>query len=718
MNHDLSREETETGKVILEYRESGVAFVWMGTPSERVITLTPRRLHSLRDILEKLRSEKPKGVVFLSPHAEMFTAGAEISIIRDVTDPKTGEQLAREGQAVFDLIESLPFPTVAAISGPCVGGGCEMVLACRFRIMTEVKSSVIGLPEIRLGILPGFGGTQRMPRLIGLPRSLDIILAGKTVKPKQALRAGLVHETVPTFEELKRRAEAAALGTARLRQIKLSPVERVITRFPLARALVAKKARAHVMRETKGFYPAPLKALECILYGLKHGQKAGLEREARELGKLIVTPVSKALVNIFFLTEGAKALGKNGKKEVQDMRAVVVGAGVMGAGIASVLARSECQVILKDTTEKALERGMGQIKEFASKIRSLSESDRSFLVNRVEATTTDSPQIAHAGLAVEAVFEDLNLKKKILGDLARQMPENAIIASNTSSLSISAIAADIPNPERVIGMHFFNPVEKMPLVEIIRGKQTTDKSIIVTSALATKLGKFPIVVEDVPGFLVNRILSPYLVEAACLLQEGYSIQDIDAAALTFGMPMGPIRLLDEVGLDVAAHVSEIMVEGYGERMRGPLFAKAMSALGRHGKKTKKGFYLFEGKETRPTDDIRDVLKIQAAPKSNDAQHITDRLMLALINEAVRCLDEGVAGAPSPEAANQIDLGSVMGFGFPPFRGGVLYYADSVGAKQLLDKLYALGEKHGPRFTAAEGIGKRVSSGRTFHQANV
>jgi 3-hydroxyacyl-CoA dehydrogenase/enoyl-CoA hydratase/3-hydroxybutyryl-CoA epimerase len=300
--------------------------------------------------------------------------------------------------------------------------------------------------------------------------------------------------------------------------------------------------------------------------------------------------------------------------------------------------------------------------------------------------------------------------------MAALMPAESIVATNTSSLSVTEIARDIPNPERVVGMHFFNPVEKMPLVEIVRGAQTSDKVVALIAALATKLGKFPIVVKDVPGFLVNRILTPYLAEAGWLLSEGYSIKDIDAAALAFGMPMGPLRLLDEVGLDVAAHVSDIMVAGYGERMKDPGFGSMLLAAGRKGKKSAHGFYDYGEQDSRPWDGIRQALKIDKPERSvPDLKALQDRLVLRLINEAMLCLDEGVAGTPGMDAANQIDLGSVMGFGFPPFLGGVLFYADSLGAKSISDKLQALAKEVGPRFTPAPGIMKRASSGKSLMQ---
>lgn len=716
MSQEKLKETSTTGRVEFQLLDSGVAVIRLGSSSERVVTITAERMKSLAEALEQVRIQRPKGLIVTGPSPEMFTAGADINLIRDVTDPAVGEKMARQGQEVFALISALPCPSVAAISGACVGGGCELALACTYRIISDHKNSLIGLPEIKLGILPGFGGTQRLPRLIGLPKALDIILAGKTLRAKQALRYGLVSEVVP-HEKLLFRAERMLIADEAPPRPKMKFMDMLMTSNPIGRSIVKKKAAQGIQKETKGFYPAPFAALESACNGLAHGMEEGLKFEAKELGRLIVTPESKSLVRIFFLTEGAKAIGKSAKKAVEHVHAVVIGAGVMGAGIATMLARSDCGVILKDTTDAALQRGLEHIKNSLGKLRYLSDQERSFILNRIEATTKDSSNTGGANIAIEAIFEEMEAKKKVLGEVSRVMPPEAIVASNTSSLSVTEIAEAIENPQRVIGMHFFNPVEKMPLVEIVRAKKTSDKTIAVVAALASKLGKHPIVVADVPGFLVNRILTPYLNEAAYLLDEGYPVELIDKAATTFGMPMGPIRLLDEVGLDVAVHVQDTMVKGYGDRMKSPTFAKMLVDVKRFGRKSGAGFYDFKDKNATVHPELRTLLRLdKPIPSSRDLKPLTDRLILSLINEAVLCLDEGVAGAPGVDAANQIDLGTVMGMGFPPFRGGLMHYADSVGAKSIYDQLVKLEQTHGKRFTAAPGIKARAQNGKHFYQA--
>jgi 3-hydroxyacyl-CoA dehydrogenase/enoyl-CoA hydratase/3-hydroxybutyryl-CoA epimerase len=628
---------------------------------------------------------------------ESFCVGADISLIQSVTDAERGAALAAEGQGAYDLLEDLPCVTVAAIGGPCVGGGCEMVLACTYRIITDAPSSSIGLPETKLGILPGFGGTYRMPRVVGLPKALDIILAGKALKAPQAYKASLVDEVVSP-ENLFARAEEIARGQKPPKRKKLRFMDRILSSNPVGRSLIKKQARKALLKQTKGFYPAPVRALDVTVDGLSRERQNGLSIEAQELGKLIISPESKALVHLFFLTEAAKGLGKSARKEIADLHGLVIGAGTMGAGIAGALAKSNHQVIVKDTSDMSLQRGKDHTTKELGKLRYLSSFERAAISNRIDWLQFASPTMGRTGIVIEAVFEDMNLKKKIFADIAGRVHPESILATNTSSLSVTEMATAISNPERFIGMHFFNPVEKMPLVEIIRGEKTSEATIAKVAALTTEIGKFPIVVRDVPGFLINRILIPYLNEAVYLLMEGHSIEEIDRAALAFGMPMGPIRLLDEVGLDVAAHVSNVMVNGYGERMAVPDFAEKLVALDRKGRKNGQGFYTYQGKESVPWNGLAQALGVPTSPKrQRSQQEIMDRLVLHLVNEAMKCLNEGVAGDDREFAKKQIDLGTVMGIGFPPFRGGVIYHAEREGLEAIRERLVALEAEYGTRY---------------------
>lgn len=715
MESTLSHSTPVAGKVnVVEH--DGVYTIFLGSEEERVITITSERMSSLKETIAQLSAIKPKGVIISGPRENMFAAGADINAIQSIQDPQVGEELGKQGQAVFQMIEDLPCPTVAAVSGPCVGGGCELALSCDYRLISTHPSSQIGLPETKLGILPGWGGTQRLPRLIGLQKALSIILPGKTLKATQAKKMGIIDEILAP-ENILARADAIARKKGPLpTRTSLSLLDKFLTFTRLGRRLVERKSLAAVMKETRGNYPAQPAALRAVLLGLREGTKRGYAHEAAELGRLLVTPESRALVNLFFLTEGSKRLGKGAKDDLRSLNSLVVGAGVMGAGIAGTLAQKQIPVILKDAQTQALDRGKAQIAKSLEKKRYLSEDDRRVIMNRVQAVTENPANTDEVNIVIEAIVEKMDVKKAVLGELAAQVSAQAILCTNTSSLSVSSIAEGIAQPQRVVGMHFFNPVEKMPLVEIVRGKETDDRTVVIVAGLTTKLGKFPIIVEDVPGFLVNRILTPYLNEAGALLEEGYRIKDIDRAAQRFGMPMGPIRLLDEVGLDVAEHVAKIMVDGYGDRMKsrgsvGKLVEKQLL-----GKKSGKGFYEYSDGHEVPNPEIRSILGITTERDAGDSKLIEERLIMSLINEGIRCLDEGVAGIPSKEAANQIDLGTVMGIGFPPFRGGLIAYAESLGAKVVLEKLRRLEKDHGAQFTPHSGIVQRAEQSQSFYEA--
>jgi 3-hydroxyacyl-CoA dehydrogenase/enoyl-CoA hydratase/3-hydroxybutyryl-CoA epimerase len=687
-----------TGTVTLTFSDDQkLATITLGAPDERAITLTPQRIESFVAALAKVRDAAPRGLVIRAPSADSFCVGADISLIQSVTDPAKGAELAAQGQHAYNLLEDLPCTTVAAIGGPCVGGGCELVLACDYRIAADLASTAIGLPETKLGILPGFGGTYRLPRVVGLPKALDIILAGKTLRASQALKAGLVDQ-VTTTESLFSVAESIAAGAHKPSKRSPALVERLLTGNPLGRALVHRNAKKSTLAQTKGNYPAPIKALDVTVAGLSRDRTSGLKIEAQELGKLIVSSESKALVHLFYLTEASKTIGKSARKEIEGLHALVVGAGTMGAGIAGALAKSNHQVIVKDTSDASLERGKAHMIKELAKLRYISSFERAAINNRIDWIQFTSPTIARTQVVIEAVFEDIALKQRIFSDLSKQVHPECILATNTSSLSVSEMASAVANPERFIGMHFFNPVEKMPLVEIIRGAKTSQSTIAKVAALATEMGKFPIVVNDVPGFLVNRVLIPYLNEALFLLQEGHSMLDIDAAALAFGMPMGPLRLLDEVGLDVAAHVSKVMVAGYGDRMATPAFAETLVSLDRKGRKNGRGFYEYSGKKPLPWQQLAHSLGVPTKPTQPlTREQLTDRLVLHLVNEAMKCLNQGVAGDDLVLAEKQIDLGTVMGIGFPPFRGGVLYYARQRGLDELRNQLARLHSEFAARY---------------------
>ncbi len=724
MDLNTSVDTERPGEVKLELR-GPLAIIRLGTREEKIVVLTEQRMRSLRQAVTTVRENSAvQGLLIIGASPQVFCAGADIQTIYTVNDAATGERLARMGQEIFNDIAALHCRTVAAISGACVGGGCELVLACNFRLLANTRESKIGLPEVKLGILPGFGGTQRLPRLVGIRQALDIILQGRMVSPSKALQIGLVDKVVEppegsrdgsgVLELLEQVGSEIATGKASIRRRKPSVSDLALTYTNIGHSLVQSRTKRSVLERTQGHYPAPLAALDVVLVGLKDGLEPGLRAEAKALGELIVTPQCKALVHVYILTESAAKLGRAGKAEVEGARIGVLGGGTMGAGIAASFVLAGHPVVLVDPIEDARKRALEHVHEVLAKQRNMSESIALESRKLLQVSET-MESLTNATLVIEAVPENMALKQEVLRGVTGHVSSKAIIATNTSSLPVHEIASAIDHRERIIGMHFFNPAEKMPLVEVVLGKETNERTLALTAALVGKLGKYPVVVNEVPGFLVNRILTPYLVEAAHCLGDGVSVESVDQAATQFGMPMGPIRLLDEIGLDIAAHVFEILRKAYGTRMNSAPYLSKLVSLGRLGRKSGSGFYLFEGESCR-VDPVLPSLLGLPAPKneSTDVDELIDRLILPMVNEAIRCLDEGVAGTPGPEAGGQIDLATVMGTGFAPFRGGIIYYAEALGARSLQEKLTVLASRYGERFTPCEGINERARLSQSFY----
>ena len=583
-----------------EVNKDNIAILTFDLPGEKVNKLTSTVMEELDRVLDALAGRKDiKALVFRSGKAGNFIVGADIAEIRDIIDAKEGERLAQRGQAVFRKLESLPFPTVAAIHGPCMGGGLELALACTYRVISNDQKTALAVPEVKLGIMPGFGGTQRLPRLVGLSNALDMILRGKSVYAKKAKRIGLADEV--TFKELVLSRALAmaqkAAGKQRPQGIRAKRplLIRLIEGNPLTRPLIYRIAEKNVIKETRGNYPAPLAALEAIRYGLSQGGSRGYEREAELLGTLIPTEVSKNLISIFYLNE---ALKKDGAPSpVKIASAGVLGAGVMGGGIAQLFAEKGITVRMKDINTKAVAAGLKEAWGIFSK------RGKKGIVTAIQArdgfdritAATDYSGFASADLAVEAVIENMEIKKAVLRDFEQVAREKAIFASNTSSLSITEMATASRRPEQVVGMHFFNPVEKMPLVEIVRGARTSDGTTAAIATLSRRLGKLPVIVNDGPGFLVNRILMPFLGEAVVMLEEGGRIEVIDQTLSQFGMPMGAFILLDEIGIDIAHKVSGILHQGLGDRVRPSALLETLYKEGYFGRKNGKGFYLYQGR---------------------------------------------------------------------------------------------------------------------------
>ena len=650
-------------------------------------------------------------MIVTGPGPAMFAAGADIKVFETLDSAEAAERGAAEGQALFGRFGELGVPVVGAIEGPCLGGGLEMALGFDVRVASDHASTRIGLPEVKLGILPGFGGTQRLSRLVGLPRALDLILQGKLLDPVRASRAGVVDRVAPSarllqaaHQEIDKLVAAGRKAPAR----KLRGMARWASTAAPLRALVARKVRATLSRGQAKFYEAPKAALECCLDAFRLPAAEGFAKEAAALGRLIVSPTSRALVHLFFLTERSKKLGKGeGARDID--RAMVVGGGAMGAGIAGVMAGRGVRVRLCDLDGSALAKAKSRLQ------RSLERRLRRKRIKRHEAQATQDRlavsaewgSLAHTKLFLEAVTENLDLKQKLFQRaIELGLPDDAIIATNTSSLSVDAMADRLPHPERVIGLHFFNPPEKMPLVEVVRGRHTSDAAVATGCKLALALGKYPVVVRDAPGFLVNRCLGPYLNEAARLMIEGTEPEDLDRALLDFGMPMGPARLMDEVGFDVLAHVSRAARESDSAVAKSPRAAssplfEAVHEAGHLGVKAGGALYDKSGKKPGPARAVLDRLRRQTTGgRRAAAPEIVDRLVLPMVDEAFRCLHEGLV-----ESEHDLDLGLVFGIGFPPFTGGAARYAHAVGFENIVRRLEALEREHGHRFAPGPGLRK-------------
>ena len=564
----------------LEVGTDRLATLTFDTPDKKVNVFTRAAIAELEQILAELAGRQDIGcLILLSGKKGTFIAGADVEEIARVTDPVEAEAGSRLGHRLFSAWEALPFPTVAAIQGTCLGGGTELSLASTYRVASDGASTKIGLPEVRLGILPGWGGCTRLPRRIGIAEALDLILTGRNVAGRKALKLGLVDALLPEPRFLdqvrdfarerigKKRSESEGGGGG------FDFKELLLEKNPLGRKLVFDQARKKTLQETRGHYPAPLRAIEVVRVGIEDGMRAGFDAEARALAELATSRISKNLVHVFRLTEEAKReTGLPGGAPHAVTRVAVLGAGIMGGGIAQlVAAEADLPVRMKDVRPEALASGMAHAAGLF---------DRQVQRRRLEAPaarrkmallqpTLDYTGFAACDLVIEAIIEKLPVKQDVFAELAQSVPETAVLASNTSSLSIEKIGARTPHPERVVGMHFFNPVHRMPLVEVIAPAGAAPWAVNTVFDLTRKLGKTPVLVKDAPGFLVNRLLSFYSAEALWLLDEGYRIEDLDRAMTDWGMPVGPMVLTDEVGIDVSTKVAHILHEAFADRLSLP-----------------------------------------------------------------------------------------------------------------------------------------------------
>jgi len=673
-------------------------------PDSRVNLIDEEWLAAMEAAVAQAGRDRPRGLVLLSAKPGNFIAGADVGLIAALETPAEAEEKARLGQELLARIEDLPFPTVAAIGGACLGGGLETVLAFRHRVAADDDSIVMGLPEVRLGILPGFGGTWRLPRAVGLMPAMPLMLTGANVRPRKALRLGLVDRI--TAPELLERVALEMVERPPARRTPAFAVRagNVVARTPPGKALLRSVTHRQVAKQTKGHYPAPPRIVDRAIGGFGASRDKAMAAEAAAFGKLAVTPEAK---NLLFLFRGAEALerhpwtGAESPPDKTSRRAAVIGAGTMGGGIAGALATRGIGVRLRDVAIESLRLGMaGAAGPLARRVkkRALRPRERDAILARVAPTTVaaaDDGALASVDFVIEAVPESLDLKVRVFRELERLVPDGALLATNTSSLPIGSIARELDRPGRLIGIHFFNPVDRMPLVEVIPGADTDAEIVARAVGLVRRLKKIPVVVGDRPGFLVNRILLPYLNEAAFAVADGWDPARIDGALLRFGMPMGPLRVLDEVGLDVAAKVSGVLEEAFGERATpAPVLGRLLES-GALGAKAGRGFWTGRGKDRKPNAADLPAATPGAAP-SDEA--IVERLLYGMINEAARCLGEGVAAEP-----DHVDLATVLGTGFPPFRGGLRRWALTLGEVRVREGLDRLAGSYGARFAAADEL---------------
>jgi 3-hydroxyacyl-CoA dehydrogenase/enoyl-CoA hydratase/3-hydroxybutyryl-CoA epimerase len=724
--------------ISIEKTEEGISVITLDLEGEKVNTLSARLGEPLAAALKQLAADTScAGVVLISGKPDSFIVGADINQLATVKSAEDGEALSRNGQQMLNELEAMKIPVVAAIHGACLGGGLELALACHGRVCTDDKGTKLGFPEVQLGLIPGAGGTQRAPLLVGMQAALDMILTAKNIRPKKAKKMGLVDEVAPRAA-LRQAAVALALKLAKeqrreakqnfaqnqLEELRRYSDSKELTELllggnPLGRMFVFRKAGDMVQSKTRGNYPALPAALKAVEAGLAKGFKKGLEVEAREFGKLMVTDVSKRLVELYFATQAIKKDSGVSDPEIKPGKVQhlgVLGGGLMGGGIAYVSANKGVTVRIKERDHESSAKALGAVWDVLKpkvQRRFIHRRDAEQLMARVTAAP-ELTGLGRADLVIEAVFEDLELKQRLVKEVEAVTRKDCIFASNTSSLPITKIAAAASRPHNVLGMHFFSPVHKMPLLEIITHEGTGDQATATCVSYGKRLGKQVIVVRDGVGFYTSRILAPYMNEAAHVLAEGASVEAIDRALMDFGYPVGPIVLMDEVGIDVGAKVAKIMYEAFGERMHPVEALISVVEDNRLGRKNGRGFYLYgdkkkKAKGKKPVDEtVYDLLPGGHKRKKIDVELVQKRVALQMVNEAMHCLGEGILRNPRDG-----DIGAIFGLGFPPFMGGPFRYVDVRGAGRVLDDLKQLRDTYGERFEPAPALVQAAADNRKF-----
>jgi 3-hydroxyacyl-CoA dehydrogenase/enoyl-CoA hydratase/3-hydroxybutyryl-CoA epimerase len=717
----MTAPETMHGPSLSTERRGNVLLIWIDVPDAPVNTLGPALVGEFEQVFKSIESDREiKAAVIASGKEDSFIAGADVEQFASFKSPADAAHVSALGQELLNRLEALPVPVVAAIHGACLGGGLEVALACRYRVCTNDPKSILALPEVQLGVIPAMGGTQRLPRLVGLQSALDMVLAGRNVRPAKAIKMGLVDEVVHPailIDIAVDRAMGLAEGRIKRSRRHGGPGDLLLAGNPIGRSVVFKKARESVEEKTHGQYPAPLAAIEAIKTGYDRGFKSGLNVEAKLFGDLAVSDVSRQLVYLFFARNATrKDPGVSGPAPTpRDVKKLgVIGSGFMGAGIAAIAVQEGTLVRLRDTDLTRVSAGLRAVRDVLKErlvrrqVTRLQFEDMLVLAGG----TTDYSGFGSADVVIEAVFEDLDVKHAVLREVEPVIDEGAVYASNTSTIPIGSIAQVARRPERVLGMHFFSPVHKMPLLEVIVTPATSADATVTAVAYGKTLGKTVIVVNDGPGFYTTRILSAYMNEAGRLLDEGASIESVDAALVDFGFPVGPITLLDEVGIDIGGHVGRVLSESLGARMAPSESLRRVVAAGRKGRKGRSGFYLYDEKGDKGRVDPT----IYGVIGRNDrrpipADEIAERCVLAMVNEAALCLEAKILRSPRDG-----DIGAVFGLGFPPFRGGPFRYIDSVGADVIVERLEDLHGRFPARFAPAGILIEHARARRRFHPA--
>lgn len=712
--------------VVVDRDSDGAVALILDVPGRSVNVFNRQVVSDLDAAFDAVAASKAPLLVVRSGKKSGFVAGADLHEFLGIQDAAAAEAISAAGQNLFNKLVSLPMPTIAAISGACLGGGLEFALACDYRLVFDKANTQLGLPEVELGLVPGWGGTQRLPRIIGIERALRVILDRKRLKAAEAFRWGLADAVASTEAELREQiaqlmGRALAEGKRKLDGMPLRNWrQRLLESNPLGRRILFKATERMMGRRVWDDMPAPYEALEAIRTGVRDGMTAGLAYERAAAGRLAVSTACRNLITLFFRTQKSDKLPEelHGATPAEVRRVGVVGAGTMGAGIAQLAAFKGCKVVVQEVSQAALDAGLERIKGLFRKAierRLLTEPES---VERLAAIqgTLKWEGFDNLDVVVEAALEDLEAKRTVFRELETRTRPTTVLATNTSSLPVARLQEGLTHPQRVAGLHFFNPVHKMPLVEVARAPASTDATLATLTQWAIHLGKTPVIVRDSPGFVVNRILMPYLNEAVILVLEGLTIEQIDRTMKRFGMPMGPLELLDQIGLDIAAHVAQSMEPVLAGRFEPNTAFEKMRSAGLLGQKSGRGFYLHDGKKPKANTQVQSLLSqnavaaSQSLPPAVRVSEGRERMVLLMVNEAALGWSEGLTAS-----ATAIDLAMVLGTGWAPHRGGPLRYADDRGLADIVQALTTLSTRHGSRFEPCAELKRRAETCDPFTQ---